>query len=135
MPIHPSEILCRCVQVAVVVGPEGKALGRKGLGLPIPTPAAVVVVEVARTVEVVVHVEVSMVDPPVIVIGTSSGDPIDIAQPCPFPGAKKCLTDAGASSWLASLIYWTLLGISVGLDICLSGVLSDNTFTEVYSHV
>ena len=64
MPVHPSEILCthvRGLQVAVAVGLEGEPLGRKGLGLPIPTLATVVVVEVARTVEVVVSVEVSMV--------------------------------------------------------------------------
>ena len=135
MPVHPSEIVYTHVsglQAAVTVGLEGESLGRKGLGLPIPTPAAVVVVEVARTVEVVVSVEVSMVASPVVVIGTSSGDPIDIAQSCPYPGAKKCLADARASSWLASFVCWTLLGISVDLDICSSGVLSNNTFTVVY---
>ena len=107
-PVHPSEILCTHVcglQVAVAVGLEGEPLGRKGLGLPTPTPAAVVVVEAARVVEVVVNVEVSMVAPPVVVIGTSSGDPINIAQSCPLPGAKKCPADATAPFWLASLIH------------------------------
>ena len=106
-PVHPLEILCTHVcgiQIAVAVGLEGEPLGRKGLGLPIPTPAAVVVVEVVRIVGVVVNIEVSMVAPQVVVIGTSSGDPIDITQSCPFSGVKKCLADARASSWLASLI-------------------------------
>ena len=111
------------LQVAVIVGLEGDPLGRKGLGLPIPAPA-----EVVGTVEVIVSIVVSTVVPPVVVIGTSSEGPIDITQSCPFPGAKKCLADARASSWLASLIHWTLLGISVCLAICPSGVLSDITF-------
>ena len=85
------------LQVAVAVGLEREPLGRKELGLPIPTSAAVVVVEVVRTVEVVVSVKVSMVAPPVVIIGASSGDPINIAWSCPFSGAKKCLADARAS--------------------------------------
>ena len=43
MPVHPSEILCTHVhglQVTVAVGLEGELLGRKELGLPIPTSAA-----------------------------------------------------------------------------------------------
>ena len=134
-PVHPSEILCTHVhglQVAVTVGLEGDPLGRKGLGLPIPPPAAVVLMEVVGTVEVIISIEVSTVVPPVAVIGTSSEGPINITQSCPFPGAKKCLADARASSWLSSLIHWTLLEISVCLAICPSGVLSDITFTEVY---
>ena len=100
-PVHPSKILCTHVhglQVAVAVGLEGDPLGRKGLGLPIPAPATVVVVEVVGTVEVIVSREVSAVILPVVVLGTSSEGPIDITRSCPFPGAKKCLADARASS-------------------------------------
>ena len=114
------------------MGLEGDPLRRKGVVHPIPAPAAVVVVEVVGTVEVIVSVEVSTVVAPVVVIGTSSEGPIDTTQSCPFPGAKKCLAHATASSWLSSLIHWTLLGISVCLAICPTGVLSDITFTEVY---
>ena len=111
---------------------EGDPLGRKGLGLPIPALLVVVVVEVVGTVEVIVSIEVPTVVLPVVVNSTSSEGPINTTQSCPFPGAKKCLADARASSWLASLIHWTLLGISVCLILCPSGVLSDVTFTEVY---
>ena len=114
-----------------MVGLEGDPLGRKDLGLPISGPAAVVVVEVAGTEVVIASVEVSKVVPLVVVIGTSSEGPNDTTQFCPFPGAKKCLADARASSWLASLILWTLLGISSCLVLCLSDALSDVTFTEV----
>ena len=133
--VHPSKILCTHVhglQVAVTVGLEGDPLGRKDLGLPIPASVAVMVVEVAGTMQVIVIVEVSIVVPLVVVIGTSSEGPIDTTQPCSFPGAKKCLAEARASSWLTFLIHWTLLGTSVCLVLCPSGILSDVTFTEVY---
>ena len=110
---------------------EGDPLGRKDQGLPASAPVAAVVVEVVGTVEVIAGVEVSKVVPLVVVVGTSSGGPNDTTQFCPFPGAKKCLADARASSWLTSLIFWTLLGISSCLVLCLSDVLSDVTFTEV----
>ena len=58
------------------MGIEGDPLGRQDLGLPIPASAAVVVVEVVGTVEVIVSIEVSIVVPPVVVIGTSSEGPI-----------------------------------------------------------
>ena len=114
-----------------MVGLEGDPLGRKDLGLPISAPVAVVVVEVVGTAEVIASVEVSKVVPPVVVIGTSSEGPINTTQFCPFPGAKKCLADGRASSWLTSLICWTLLGISVCPVLCLSNVLFGVTFTEV----
>ena len=71
----PSKILCTHVfglRVAVEVGLEGDPLGRKDLGLPVSASVAIVVVEVARTVEVIASVDVSIVVPPVVVIGTSS---------------------------------------------------------------
>ena len=113
------------------MGLEGDPVGRKDLGLPISASVAVVVVEVVGTVEVIANVKVSKVVPLVVVMGTSSEGPNDTTQFCPFPGAKKCLADARASSWLASLILWTLLGISGCLVLCLSDALSDVTFTEV----
>ena len=69
------------------MGLEEDPLGRKDLGLPIPALAAVVVVEVVGTVEVIANIEVSIVVPPVVVIGTSSEGPINTTQFCPFPGA------------------------------------------------
>ena len=72
--VHPPEILCTHVhglQGAIAVGLEGDPLGRKDLGLPIPASAAVVVVEVVGTVEGIASIEVSIVVPPVVVIGTS----------------------------------------------------------------
>ena len=107
------------------MGLEGDLLGRKDLGLPILAPVAVVVVEVVGTVVVIASMEVSKVVPLVVVIGTSSEGPNDTTQFCPFPEAKKCLADARASSWLASLILWTLLEISGCLVLCLSDALSD----------
>ena len=113
------------------MGLEGDPLGRKDLRLPLLTPVVVVVVEVEGTVEVIAGVVISKVVPPVVVIGTSSGSPNDSTQLCPFPGAKKCLADARASSSLASLILWTLLGISICLVLCLSDISSDLTSIQV----
>ena len=110
-----------------MVGLEGDPFGRKDLGLPVSAPVVVVVVEVVGTVEVIAGVEISEVIPPVVVIGTSLGSFDDTTQFCPFPGAKKCLADARASSWLASLILWTLLGISACPVLCLLDVLTDIT--------
>ena len=105
IPVQPSEILCTHVRglqvaVAVAVGLEGVPLGGKGLELPIPTLAVVVVVDVVRTAEVVVIVGVSIVALPVVV-GVSSRDLACTTCSCPFSGAKKCLEEAKASSWLA----------------------------------
>ena len=52
------------------MGLEGDPLGSKDLGLPIPASAAVVVVEVVGNGEAIVSIEVSIVVPPVAVIGT-----------------------------------------------------------------
>ena len=71
-----------------MVGLEGDPLGRKDLELPVSAPAAVVVVEVVGTVEVITSIEVSIVVPPVVVIGTSSEGPDDTTQLCPFPGER-----------------------------------------------
>ena len=57
------------------MGLEGDPLGRKDLGLPVPAPVVVIVVDVVGTVEVIAEVEVCEVIPPLIVIGTSSGSP------------------------------------------------------------
>ena len=92
-----------------MVGLEGDPLGRKDLGLPISAPVAVVVAEVVGTGMVVARVVISTGVLPVVGIGTSSKGPNDTTRSHPFPGAKKCLADARASSWLASLILWTLL--------------------------
>ena len=132
--VHPLETLCTPVhglQVVVAAGLEGDPLGRKYLGLPVSAPVVVVVVEVVGIVDVIAGVEISKGIRPVVVIGTSSGSPIDTTQFCPFPRAKKWLADARTSSWLASLILWTLLGISAWLALCLSDIPSDITITEV----
>ena len=111
------------------MGLEGDPFRRKDLGLLTSAPVVAVIVEVVGTVEVIAGVKISEVIPLVVVIGTSSGSPNDPTQFCPFPRAKKCLADARASSWLTSLILWTLLGISVCPALCLSDVLTDITFT------
>ena len=70
--VQPSETLCTHVhdlQVAIVVGLEGDALGRKVLGLPVSVAGVTVVV---GTVEALAGVEAKIVSP-VVVVGTSSG--------------------------------------------------------------
>ena len=107
IPVQLSEILCTHVcglQIAVVVGLEGVTLKGKGLETPAPALVAVMIVEVVLTAGVVVIVGVSMVSPPVVV-AASLIDLVCSACSSPFPGAKKCLVDSNASSWLASLAH------------------------------
>ena len=79
------------------MGLKGVPLGGKGVEPPVPALVTVVVVEVVVTGGVVVIVWVSIVAPSVIV-GASLIDLVHTACSCPFPGAKKCLTDSNASS-------------------------------------
>ena len=88
-------------------------------------------VEVVGTVEVIAGVEVSKVVPPIVVVGTSSGSSNATTGFCLFPEAKKCLADAKASSWLASLILRILLGVSTCQALWSLGILPGTAFTEV----
>ena len=74
-------------------------LGGKGLEPPVLALVVVVpkVIEVVMAAEEVVIVWVSMVAPSVVV-GASLLHLVCTACSCPFPGAKKCLTDSNAPS-------------------------------------
>ena len=105
--VQPSEILCTHIcglQVAVAAGLKVVPLGGKGLESPVPALVVVLVAEVVMTAGLVVILWVSIVAPSVVV-GASLIDLVLTACSCPLPGAKKCLTDTNASSWLSSLAY------------------------------
>ena len=101
------------------MGLEGDPLGRKDLGLPISASVAVVVVDVVGTVEVIASIEVSIVVPPIVVIGTASEGPNDTTQFCPFPGGKEV-----PSRYQGILLAGFPYSLDSSRDICMSGPLS-----------
>ena len=106
--ICPSKTHCTHVhglQVAVAVGLEGDPLGRKVLGLLVSVSLTVGVAEVTGILRLIVF-------PPEVSADVSTCNSVVVTQFCSLTEAKNCLVEAIASSLLASLVLWILLGDS-----------------------